>query len=214
MNQRRARTGGTAPLQTVDRAIDVLLSFDEHRTEWGVTELAEEFGWDKSVAQRLLATLACRGFLVSDRMARRTGYTAIFAVPDGVHLRCVEAIDGETGPVRFYPLVGELYPAHAGATSRAYFAMLPEPARATLFRGRPMARFSDTTPTDVDGLEHSFRITRATGYAYSEGEYDVATAALAIPVVVRHRPVGTLSLLARSQIPEETRAELVDLLVG
>lgn len=233
-----------APLQSVDRALEVLLSFDENRSDWGVIELAQEFGWDKSVAQRLLASLAHRGFLVSipatrryrlgpavwhlawlwerkgglaalarpvlSRLAQRTGYTAILAVPDGMHVRCVEAIDGDSGPVRHYSLVGELYPAHAGATSRAYFAMLPDTARANLFHDRPMARFSDRTLTDAEQLERSFRVTRATGYAYSEGEYDTNTAALAVPLMIRNQPVATLTLLTPDAFPRDRHAELVD----
>lgn len=174
-----------APLQSVDRALVVLLSFDEHRADWGVTELAERFGWDKSVAQRLLATLARRGFLVSQpgtrryrlgpamwhlawlwermgglssvarpvlgRLARLTGYTALLAVPDGEQVRCVEAVDGESGPVRQYSLVGELYPAGQSGD-----------------------------------------------------------AALAVPLAARNQPVGTLMLLGHDVIPADRHEELVD----
>ena len=57
-------------LQTADRALQVLLAFRD-RQEWGVTELARELGLDKSVTQRLLATLARRGFVLSDPESRR-----------------------------------------------------------------------------------------------------------------------------------------------
>ena len=58
-------------LQSVDRALSVLLSFTEVRPEWGVSELAREHGWDKAVVQRLLTTLAARGFLLCDETTRR-----------------------------------------------------------------------------------------------------------------------------------------------
>lgn len=58
-------------LQTADRALQVLLSFSDARPEWGVSELARELGLDKSVAQRLLATLAARGFVLADPETRR-----------------------------------------------------------------------------------------------------------------------------------------------
>src|SRR5690606_12069847 len=64
-------TERTGPLQTVDRALDVLLSFDEYRTSWGVLELAAEFDLSKSTAQRLLASLAGKGFLRADPDTRR-----------------------------------------------------------------------------------------------------------------------------------------------
>lgn len=215
-------------LQTVDRALLVLLAFDRSRREWGVTQVAAEFGWDKSVTHRLLSTLAHRGFLVSDPISRRyrigpavlhlhqawkrsgslamlaepvleeltgdSGHTSVVAVPDNFHMRCVAAVDGTTGPLRFYPLAGELYPAHAGATSKAFFAHVPDEERRRLFQDRPMARFTDRTVTDIDALEDQFRQIREQGYALSEGEYDPGVATLALPVFVRESPVATISI--------------------
>ncbi|MGW0859981.1 IclR family transcriptional regulator [Streptomyces sp. NPDC002690] len=63
------RTGGV--LQTVDRALLVLLTFSVQRPEWGVSELARHHGWDKAVVQRLLTTLTARAFLVCDETTRR-----------------------------------------------------------------------------------------------------------------------------------------------
>ncbi|OIV37904.1 IclR family transcriptional regulator [Mangrovactinospora gilvigrisea] len=231
------------PLQTADRVLSVLLCFDRERPEWGVSDVSAEFGFDKSVAQRLLASLAHRGFLVSDERTRRyrlgpavwhlsrvwerdgglaglvlpvlrqvaeeVGVGALFAVPDGVHMRCVATVDGAAGPLRVQGLAGELYPAHAGATSRAYFGMLPAGDRAALLYGRPMARFGDHTVTDPVALEERFAEVRRNGYAYSEGEYDPETAALAAPVVVARRTVGTLSLAGPQGELRPRRAELV-----
>ncbi|SCL25728.1 IclR family transcriptional regulator [Micromonospora inyonensis] len=216
-----------SPLQTVDRALEVLLSFTERRRDWGVMELAEAFAIDKSTAQRILAALAARGFLSADPVTRRyslgptmwrmaavweragglaalaqrvleplafqTDRTAIFAVPDGLHVRCVAAVDGG-GPLRSHPLVGELYPANAGATSRGYFAFLDSNERRALISGRVFATFTGLTKVDEQELERLFVETVAQGYAYSEGEYDYATRALAVPIILRGRPVGSLSL--------------------
>ncbi|OEV04124.1 IclR family transcriptional regulator [Streptomyces oceani] len=215
-------------LQTVDRALLVLLSFERSRPDWGVTEVAEEFGWDTSVAQRLLATLAGRGFLVSDPVTRRyrigpaalrlgrlwersgslellakpvleelsrtTGDTVLFSLPDSFHMRCVVAAEGPAGPLRYHPLVGELYPAHAGATSKSYYAFLPDEQRHRLFRGRPMARFTDRTVTDADLLEEELLRIRAQGYAWTVGEYDTGIGTVAVPVFLGPEPYGSLSL--------------------
>lgn len=216
-----------SPLQTVDRALEVLLSYSERRTEWGVLEVAQEFGVDKSTAQRILAALAARGFLRNDPITRRyslgpamwrmalvweragglaslahqvleplaydTGRTALFAVPDGLHVRCVAAVDGAS-PMRSHPLVGELYPANAGATSRGYFAFLHPNERRALISGRVFAKFTELTEKDEQALERLFVETAARGYAHSEGEYDYATRAIAVPIRLRNRPVGSLSL--------------------
>ncbi|MGW8528927.1 MULTISPECIES: IclR family transcriptional regulator [Nocardiopsidaceae] len=222
-------TERTGPLQTVDRALDVLLSFDEYRTSWGVMELAEEFGLARSTAQRLLASLAGKGFLRADpdtrrygmgpamwrmaglwersgglsalaepllaELARASGRTSLFCVPDGAHVRCIAAVSGSEGPRRSHPFVDELYPAHAGATSRAYFAFLDPAERRALLAGRPSARFSDLTPFDEREVEELFDTAVEEGYAISQGEYDAASRALAVPVFGGKRPVGSVSLV-------------------
>ncbi|GAA2221995.1 IclR family transcriptional regulator [Promicromonospora sukumoe] len=219
----------SSPLQTVDRALQVLLSYSETRTEWGVFELAEEFGITKSTSQRLLAALAAQGFLAADPYTRRyhlgpamwrmaalwerggglarlaeqvladlaaaTGRTASFTIPDGFHVRCIAAVDGEHGPVRSHPLVGDLYPAHAGATSRAYFAFLDPLARRNMLSGRPFARYTELTEVDEAGLDRLFDEAYRTGWAFSEGEYDSTTRAIAAPVLIGSNPVGSISVV-------------------
>lgn len=222
------RTTPPGLLQTVDRALLVLLGFDRTRRSWGVTEVAVEFGWDKSVAQRILATLAHRGLLISDPVTRRyqigpavlglerawqhsgslrllvqdvldelsktSGLTSVLAVPDIAHMRCACSAEGSAGRIRYYPLVGELYPAHAGATSKAYFAFLAESDRHRVLAGRPMARFTDRTVTDETLLEEQLATIRRRGYAYTVGEYDTGVATVATPVMLRGEPVASLSL--------------------
>lgn len=212
----------------MDRALSVLLSFSARRTEWGVIELADEFGLDKSAAQRLLSTLAHRGFLYSDPVTRRyrmgpamwriastwerrggmallveplladladpASRTAAFTLADGAYVRCVAAVDGGTAPMRDHPLIGELYPAHAGATSRAYFAFLSPSQRQALMYHRPLAKFSDLTSQDAHTIEQEMLQVAETGWAYSEGEYDSNTRAIAAPVFVLGRPVGSVGL--------------------
>ncbi len=218
-----------SPLQTVDRALQILLSYGDQRTDWGVFELAEESGWNKSTCQRLLAALAVRGFLIADPvtrryslgpamwrmaslwersgglawlaeqeiapLAQRTGRAASFTVPDGFYVRCIAAVDGRYGPIRPHPLVGDLYPGHAGATSRAYFAFLDPLVRRNLLNGRPFARYTELTEVDPEVLERLYDQTCRTGWAYSEGEYDQSTRAIAAPVLIGTTPVGSISVL-------------------
>jgi DNA-binding IclR family transcriptional regulator len=215
-------------LQTVDRALGILLSFSDRRTDWGVIELAKEFGLDKSAAQRLLSTLASRGFLhvnpttrryhlgpavwriastwerrggmaalldpILIELADKTSRNAVFALADGAYVRCVAAADGGGSPMRDHPLVGELYPAHAGATSRAYFAMLPAGQRQALMYHVPLAKFSDLTFDDAAAIEAEMLKVAEVGWAYSEGEYDKNTRAVAAPVFAGDRPVGSVSI--------------------
>lgn len=144
--------------------------------------------------------LAALALPVLEPLAHETDRTAIFAIPDGLHVRCVAAVDGAS-PLRSHSLVGELYPANAGATSRGYFAFLDGIERRALIAGRVFARFSELTQNDEQALERLFEETARQGYAYSEGEYDYRTRAIAVPVLLGGRPVGSLSL-GESKYPE------------
>lgn len=231
-------------LQTVDRALNILLSYNESRSEWGVTELAEEFGFGRSSSQRLLAALAQRGFLRADPYSRRyrlgpamwrmaalwersgglaaladhpllelaqvTDRTSLFTIPDGAHVRCIAAFDGLKGPTRAHPFKNELYPAHAGAVSRAYFAFIEPEERRSLLAGRPFGRYSGLTEVDEEALESLYDETAEDGFAFSEGEFDARTRALAVPVLLGRRPIGSLCIVESKNptAPDDIRSHL------
>lgn len=231
-------------LQTVTRAMDVLLSFSDTRTDWGVYELAEQFGWTKSTSHRVLAALAGRGFLWADpytrryslgpavwrmsalwertgglariaddplrRLAKGTGLTSILAVPDGAFVRCVAAAPGPDGPMRARPLVGELYPAHAGATPRGYFAFTDPREQQMALYGLPLGRYNDATVVDAEKVKDLYEEAARAGYAVTYGEWDSRTWALAVPVRIGARVVGSLSLIGqRKNATDEKVADLV-----
>lgn len=54
-------------VQSVDRALDILESFDYHEEELGVTELAQKLNLHKNNVFRLLATLEVRGYIEQDK---------------------------------------------------------------------------------------------------------------------------------------------------
>ncbi|GAB3270609.1 IclR family transcriptional regulator [Kineosporia babensis] len=66
-------------LLTVQRALDVLGLFTATEGSWGVSDVARRLGLGTSQAHRILATLAGRGFVVSDPRTRlyRLGPTLI-----------------------------------------------------------------------------------------------------------------------------------------
>jgi IclR family transcriptional regulator, acetate operon repressor len=66
-------------LLTVQRALDVLGLFTSKEGAWGVSDVARRLGLGTSQAHRILATLAGRGFVVSDPRTRlyRLGPTLI-----------------------------------------------------------------------------------------------------------------------------------------
>jgi IclR family acetate operon transcriptional repressor len=135
-------------------------------------------------------------FMVRDVLedaSSTTGFGTLLALPDHMHMRCVLSVDGRLGQIRNYPLVGELFPAHAGATSKAYYAFVPHDQRHRQFAGRPMARFTERTVVDQQELEQDLAAIREKGYASTIGEYDIGVAALAVPLFLRGEAYGSLS---------------------
>lgn len=236
-----------APLQTVDRALRLLMCFDASRAEWGVSELARFIGWDKSVTQRLLATLAYRGFLLNDRrtrqyrlgpavfelgqlalranplaalvrpgledVARCSGETALFTVPDRDEAQCLGAVDGPAS-VRYSTQVGGRTPGHAGAGGKVLFAWRPEAEQRDLFGGRTLARFTEATITDIEMLLHDFERIRSEGVSVSEGEIDPDVGAVSVPVHQGGAVVGALSAVGPLSRVQRERQHLINVLLA
>lgn len=163
-------------------------------------------------AWRSTASLASITRPTLERLAERTQLNATFAVPDHAHMRVVLSIDGAEGPLRDYPMASELFPAHAGAISKAYYAQLPHALRARFIGDRPMARFTAETKTDPQQLEEEFLAIRARGYCQSQGEYDTNVSALAAPVWMGKEPLGAVALSSRSTLTVEQ--PLIDALLA
>ncbi len=68
-----------AYLKTVDRALRVLLQFDQEHPEWSSSELAQSLGLHRSIVYRILTTLERRGFVtqIGQRGRFRLGNTLV-----------------------------------------------------------------------------------------------------------------------------------------
>lgn len=61
---------GSATLQTVDRALRVLVTFTRERPTWSHSELARATGLHKTILHRILVTLEAHGFVERDPLSR------------------------------------------------------------------------------------------------------------------------------------------------
>ena len=104
-------------------------------------------------------------------------------------------------------MVGELYPAHAGATARAYFAFVSAAEQHAALHTLPLGRYTDTTVIDSGQLQELYRATARTGYALTFGEWDSRTWALAVPVRLGSRAAGSLSLVGLKDTVTRARVE-------
>lgn len=196
------------PLETVDRALQVLQVFDQDHRELGVGELAASLGIHHSSASRLTATLALRGFL--ERSADSERYRV------GPELRRLGFL-GLTSPdllSEARPIMAELV-EHVGETvalsqvdgDRSIdIAEMPGrhvigarqwlgrrfPLHATsdgkVFlafatgRAAELERYTEWTITDPGVLAKALDRVRERGWAYAGSEFEEGLAGVAAPV--------------------------------
>lgn len=85
--------------------------------------------------------------------------------------------------VRMTVQVGEPFPLHAGSSSKALLAFLPEAELEEYFTAGPLAALTDHTVVDVSHLRDELRIIRDRGYAVSFGERQAGAGSIAAPAL-------------------------------
>jgi DNA-binding IclR family transcriptional regulator len=198
-------------VQTVDRALQLLLAFDSEGQALGVTELAARLGVHKSTASRLAATLALGGRDLVElarppmtALAAETGETVNLAVLDGVEAVNVAQVEGRH-IVGVGSWTGRRTALHCTANGKVLLAF----SRAPL-PGSPYDAFTARTITTRAGLERELAAIRRRGYAEAVGELEEGLHAVAAPVVAADgRCCAALSVSGPAyRMPEERLAEI------
>jgi DNA-binding IclR family transcriptional regulator len=198
-------------VQTVDRALQLLLAFDGDRQELGVTELAACVGVHKSTASRLAATLAGRGFLErapgSDgfRLGPELGRLGLLALGgrDLAELArpIMERLADDTGETvnlaildgseavnvaqvegRHFVGVGSWTGRRTALHCTANGKVLLAFGASELSEG-PYEDFTTRTITSPDLLRRELATVRARGWASAVGELEDGLHAVAAPVI-------------------------------
>lgn len=184
-------------------ALDVLMGADR---AWGTTELAERLGVDKSVASRLLRSLADTGFAArgADRRYRlgpklarlRGGFPPDLRERMRPLLTALAAETGEcahlavlvgcrafyldkaesTALLRVDHPVGLLAPLHCTALGKVLLAFADAPLPAAL------ERFTPATIAEPAALAAELELTRARGFAIDDEEFSAGIRCVAAPV--------------------------------
>ena len=197
--------------QTLDRGLQILEAVAQAGEALTVAEAAAAVGLDRTVAHRLVATLATRGYLqreggggyrlgptclalasvVTDlRAAARprlevlrdaTGETAHLVVLSG---RDVVFIDGveSVHALRVAPRTGRHLPAHATSVGKALLAALPPDRVAALYGHADLVAVTKRTICDWHALERDLAATRKRGYATSRGESENGVGSVGVAV--------------------------------
>lgn len=85
-------------------------------------------------------------------------------------------------PVSAMITVGARVPAHATTMGRIILAYKSESYVREHFAGRPLAKFSETTPVSLDGLLATLEADRRLGYVISHSSFEAGIASIAAPL--------------------------------
>ena len=199
---------GGATFQSAERVLALLTSFDDARTEQGVTELAQTIGVHKSTASRLAAVLERAGLLARHGRRYRLGLETIRL--GTLALRSFDIVEvmrpamdklsqqtGETINLAVPDGTGILNVAEVAATfilgcSSGWTGRRTRPhavanGKVLLAYGaipvpRGLERYTDRTITDPAALTAELARVRERGYATAVGELEDELVAVAAPV--------------------------------
>ncbi|MFA9432019.1 IclR family transcriptional regulator [Egicoccus sp. AB-alg2] len=128
------------------------------------------------------------------RLSEATNETATLSLRYGWERMYVDQVTPDR-EVKMTVALGRPFPLHAGGSSKAFLAFLPEVEQEEYIAGRKLSALTDRTIVDPDALRRELREVRARGYALSFGERQAGAGSIASPVIDhRGRPVAVISV--------------------
>lgn len=146
-------------------------------------------------------------------LSRATDETATLSVRSGRSRVYVDQVTPNRD-VLMSVQMGTPYPLHAGASSKAMLAFLPEPEIAELVR-LPLERLTPLTITDPAALRRELSATRDRGWASSGGERQTWAASVAAPVLgASGYPVAAISICGPAERVSGRASEHAEILLA
>jgi len=93
----------------------------------------------------------------------------------------VIAVAGGTKQDALHARIGEHLPIHAGGSSKALFAFLPEAERQRIY-SRPLTQYNERTIFEPEALEDELARVREQGWARDPGEFTASVNSYAAPI--------------------------------
>ena len=110
-----------------------------------------------------------------------TGETATLSLRHGWHRLYIDQVT-PPNEVRMTVSLGRPFPLHAGSSSKAFLAFLPEAEQDEYIQTQVLDAVTDKTITDADELRKELRLVTRRGYAKSAGERQRGAVSVAAPV--------------------------------
>lgn len=123
-----------------------------------------------------------------------TGETCMLTIESNLQAVCLEQVPSPE-PVKVSAAQGKILPLHAGASSKALLAFLPESKIKQFIEKNILTKFTEKTVISKEELLEELKLIRERGYVVTEEEVDVGTLAYGVPVFnMDNRLVAALSI--------------------
>jgi len=127
-------------------------------------------------------------------LSRTTSETATLSIRTGLSRVYVDQITPSREVIMSVTL-GVPYPLHAGSSSKAFLAFLPQEELDAYFAAAPLTALTERTLVGEEELRKEIAAVRRRGYAKSSGERQPGSASVAAPVLDHHgRAAGVISV--------------------
>ncbi len=117
--------------------------------------------------------------------------------------------------VKMTVALGRRFPLHAGSSSKAFLAFLPEEEQERYIAEHRLEALTGSTLTDADALRADLSLTRRRGYAVSDGERQGGASSVAAPIIDhRGTPTAVISVCGPRERFTEVRDRAIELLLA
>lgn len=220
--------GNTKPLQTVQRAFEIL-ELLEREQELGPSAVASELGVTRATAHDYLSTLESAGYVVNRDGNYRVGYRLLglgsrvkyrdslfnaaraplrklsTEMEELAHVGIEEHgewvllhHEGSVSTVDMGTYPGLRFPIHAQAAGKVILAHLPDKCIQEIIKTKGLERVTDQTITDESALQEELDQIVADGYAVDSEQLVAGVGIAAAPILVDGEPVGSISIACPS----------------
>ncbi|MFW6642051.1 IclR family transcriptional regulator [Nocardiopsis algeriensis] len=177
------------------------LDEDSRRYSLGTTAMRLGAAYQEHMDVRQVAAPDLRS------LSRLTGETTTLSVRAGDARVYIDQVTPRREVIMTVPL-GVRYPLHAGSSSKAFLAFLPEAEREAYLAREPLSSLTGETVVDTYELRAELERIREAGHATSYGERQAGAASAAAPILDhRSEPVAVMSVCGpRERFLEEAEA--------
>lgn len=165
----------------------VVVDEDTRRYALGPAVLHLAAAYRDRLDVRLLALETMR------ELSAATGETATLSVRNGHQRMYVDQVTPDR-EVKMTVQLGRPFPLHAGSSSKAFLAFLPDAEREEILAASSLEAVTSNTITDVSVLRRELDQIRQQGFAVSMGERQADAASVAAPVFDADGPIAVISV--------------------